>query len=85
MHWFPKYGYVAHPIRRIAVMVLDYKDLCLGQPHLTGPQALRQRLLQMSGYHTVTVKHTDLNADDTLVAQVQFLEQLIKTTVLSKL
>lgn len=66
-------------------MVLDYKDLCLGQLHSTGPQALREKLLQLSGYRVVKVKHSEFDPKDKPVKKVQYLEQLIKTTALSNL
>lgn len=66
-------------------MVLDYKDLCLGKAHSTGTQALREKLLQLSGYRVVKVTLAEYDPKATPVKKVQFLEQLIKTTVLTNL
>ncbi|KAI9554627.1 hypothetical protein GHT06_019900 [Daphnia sinensis] len=66
---------------RVAVMVLNYKDLCKGKPFSIGAQGLRERLLTQSGYRVVTVKHTEFDPRDKLVKKVQYLEQLVKNAV----
>ncbi len=66
-------------------MVLEYRDLCVGRPHVTGAQALREKLLELSGYQLVKVNHNEFNPEEKMVTKVQILEQLIKTTALSKL
>lgn len=66
---------------RVAVIVLNYKDLCKGKSFSTGAQALRERLLTQSGYRVVTVKHTEFDPRDKLVKKVQYLEQLVKNAL----
>ncbi|XP_057376094.1 FAST kinase domain-containing protein 4-like [Daphnia carinata] len=66
---------------RVAVIVLNYKDLCKGKPFSTGAQGLRERLLTQSGYRVVTVKHTEFDPRDKLLKKVQNLEQLVKNAV----
>jgi len=57
----------------------------VGRPHVTGAQALREKLLELSGYQLVKVNHNEFNPEEKMVTKVQILEQLIKTTALSKL
>lgn len=65
--------------------MLEYRDFCVGRPHVTGAQAFREKLLELSGYQLVKVNHNEFNPEEKMVTKVQILEQLIKTTALSKL
>ena len=69
---------------RIAVIVLNYKDLCKGKPFSTGAQGFRERLLIQSGYRVVKVKHTEFDPREKLVKKVQYLEHLIKNVMSPK-
>ena len=67
---------------RIALVVLDYKDLCLGKPNnAIGYQVLRERLLKLAGYNVLAVRHTEFNVKDQLVKQVLLVEQLLKKSL----
>lgn len=67
-----------YTLDRIAVLVLDYKDLCIGSSQPIGLQVLRERLLTQMGYTVVKVLHSEFSVKEKLLKQVQFLEQLIK-------
>lgn len=64
---------------KVAVVCLDYHDLCRGtHNHPNGITSLCLRLLEASGYHVITVPHTEFSRRDKLVTRVQFLENKIK-------
>lgn len=60
------------------MLVLDYRDCCLGSTHPTGAQVLRKRLLTASGYKVVQVPYTDFNPKADLLGKVRLLERLIR-------
>lgn len=64
---------------KIAVLCLDYHDLCRGtHNNPNGLSSLYIRLLEASGYHVLTIPHTEFNRRDKLVTRVQYLESKIK-------
>ena len=66
---------------RVAMMVMDYKDHCLGSPHPIGSQAFRERLLTLSAYKVIKVSFLEFNPNEKMVKKVQILQQLIKSSL----
>ncbi|KAI5728368.1 hypothetical protein M8J77_015342 [Diaphorina citri] len=70
---------------KVAILTLDYHDLCRGtHNHANGISALSRRLLELEGYHVLTVPHTEFNRRDKLVTRVQYLENKIKQLAFKK-
>lgn len=67
------------------MIVLNYKDVCKGKPCSTGGQGLRERLLIQSGYRVISVKHTEFDPKEKLVKKVQYLEQLVKDVLTTRM
>ena len=65
-------------ISRVAVVVLGYKDLCLGSVHPIGLCSLYRRLLESKGYKVVTVPSIDFPVQSTLQSKLKYLEQRLK-------
>lgn len=64
---------------KIAVLTMDYHDLCRGtHNHPNGINALGVRLLEKVGYHVIVVPYTEFNRKDKLVTRVKYLEDKIK-------
>ncbi|KAL1509485.1 hypothetical protein ABEB36_004210 [Hypothenemus hampei] len=66
---------------KIALLALDYHDICKGKMELTGLSLLIQRLLSAMGYHTVLIPHTEFKSTDKIVNKVQYLENRLKEVV----
>lgn len=70
---------------RIAIMVLDYHDMCQGSPtELTGITSMALQLLERSGYKTVTVPYNEFSTSEKLLKRVQYLERKLKDVVVVK-
>jgi hypothetical protein len=66
---------------RMALLILNYKDTCLGTSYPVGLQAFREHLLSLSGYTVVRVSHSDFYIKEKLLKRVQILETLMKTAI----
>ncbi|CAG9769332.1 unnamed protein product [Ceutorhynchus assimilis] len=66
---------------KVAILALDYHDMCKGRMEVTGIQALCQKLLTAMGYRIVEIPYTDFKATDKIVNKVQYLENKLKQTV----
>ncbi|KAL1453174.1 hypothetical protein WDU94_007341 [Cyamophila willieti] len=64
---------------KVAILTLDYHDLCRGTHNYpNGIASLSQRLLEATGYHVITVPHTEFHRNDKLVSRVKYLESKMK-------
>uniref|UniRef100_A0A8D9F653 Protein TBRG4 n=1 Tax=Cacopsylla melanoneura TaxID=428564 RepID=A0A8D9F653_9HEMI len=62
-------------VHKVAILTLDYHDLCRGTHNYpNGIAALSVRLLEATGYHVITVPHTEFHRNDKLVSRVKYLE-----------
>uniref|UniRef100_A0A8D8R8L0 Protein TBRG4 n=1 Tax=Cacopsylla melanoneura TaxID=428564 RepID=A0A8D8R8L0_9HEMI len=72
-------------VHKVAILTLDYHDLCRGTHNYpNGIAALSVRLLEATGYHVITVPHTEFHRNDKLVSRVKYLEAKIKQLKLTK-
>lgn len=72
-------------VRRIALLVHDYHDMCQG-PHvaLNGIQALNMRLLEQEGYTVLSIPYNEFSTSDKLLKRVEYLQKKFKSIVTSK-
>ncbi|XP_037950789.1 FAST kinase domain-containing protein 4 [Teleopsis dalmanni] len=68
--------------KRVALMVIDYHDLCHGAHRsFNGILFLNFNLLEKSGYKVIPIPHNEFNTSDKLLKRVQYLETKFKTLV----
>ncbi|GBP21601.1 FAST kinase domain-containing protein 4 [Eumeta japonica] len=65
-------------VYRIAIMGLDYHDLCRKQLQPLGVNQLYTRLLELKGYKVLQIPYTEYNPRDKLISRVQYIEKKIK-------
>ncbi|XP_060524160.1 uncharacterized protein LOC132700689 [Cylas formicarius] len=63
---------------RIAIMVYDYHDMCVGRIEPTGISALAESILKANGYKVLAVPYTEFKPRDKIVYRVQYLEGKLK-------
>ncbi|CAG9120764.1 unnamed protein product [Plutella xylostella] len=69
---------------RIAVLCLDYHDMCRKTAAPLGVNQLYTKLLQMKGYKVLQIPYTEYNPKDKLVTRVQYIEKRLKDLVSDK-
>ncbi|GJQ84445.1 hypothetical protein Trydic_g15661 [Trypoxylus dichotomus] len=67
--------------KKIAVIALDYHDMCKGSTEPTGANNLAIKLLSTLGYRVLTVPYTEYRLKDKLVDRVKYLEMKLKHIV----
>jgi hypothetical protein len=63
---------------RVAIKLLDYTDLTLGNVRPTGFNALGMRSLRSAGYTVVSVSHQEFGASVPAVKRVQFIQTRLR-------
>ncbi|KRT82285.1 hypothetical protein AMK59_4360 [Oryctes borbonicus] len=67
--------------KRIAVIALDYHDMCKGSTEPIGVNTLAIKLLTALGYQVLTIPYTEYRPKDKLVDRVKYLESKLKHLV----
>ncbi|KAF5277416.1 hypothetical protein FQA39_LY06229 [Lamprigera yunnana] len=67
---------------KIAVVALDFHDMCKGCVEPNGLNSLHFRLLEASGYKILSVPYTEFNPKDKLVNRVKYIESSLRKLVL---
>ncbi|EGI57960.1 PREDICTED: protein TBRG4 [Acromyrmex echinatior] len=62
-------------VRRIAIMMYDYHDYCIGQNDLVGSQYLYTQLLKARGYEIITLSYENFSAQDNVKKRINYLKQ----------
>ncbi|KAL6260606.1 hypothetical protein P5V15_008126 [Pogonomyrmex californicus] len=62
-------------VRRIAIMVHDYYDYCIGQNDFIGPVYLYTQLLKARGYSLISISHENFSIQDNLKKRIAYLKQ----------
>ncbi|KYN20953.1 Protein TBRG4 [Trachymyrmex cornetzi] len=62
-------------VQRIAIMVHDYHDYCIGQNDLVGSQYLYTQLLKARGYEIITISYENFSVQDNVKKRVNYLKQ----------
>ncbi|KAK4883062.1 hypothetical protein RN001_006381 [Aquatica leii] len=68
---------------KVAVIVLDFHDMCRGRVEPNGHNSLYFRLLEAEGYRILPVPYTEFNPQDKLVNRVKYIETNLKRLVLN--
>lgn len=67
---------------RVAMMVLDYHDMCKGLTNdPNGFSALAVKLLRTTGYSVLIIPHTEFKTSDKVLTRVQYLDSKLKNIV----
>lgn len=67
---------------RIALMVLDYHDMCRGQTDdPNGFNATAFRILEKIGYNVLPIPYTEFSTRDKVLKRVQYLDTKLKNIV----
>lgn len=69
--------------KRIALVVLDFKDLTLHTQVPTGSNVLRLRLLKKLGYGTLEVPYTEYDERKPVLQRVKYLQEKLRLSVAS--
>ncbi|CAG0895724.1 unnamed protein product [Cyprideis torosa] len=64
--------------KRVAVVVQDFKELCLHSIHPHGATVLNVRLLRAMGYTVLAVPHLEFGIKDKPIVKVQYLSRKLK-------
>lgn len=67
---------------KVAVVALDFHDMCRGRVEPNGHNVLCFRLLEAKGYRILPLVYTDFNPKDKLVNRVKYFEASLKRLVL---
>uniref|UniRef100_A0A2R5LG26 RAP domain-containing protein n=1 Tax=Ornithodoros turicata TaxID=34597 RepID=A0A2R5LG26_9ACAR len=67
--------------KRVAVVVLDFKDVTLYSSVPTGCNALRLRLLKTMGYAVLEVHHTEYDDKEPVLKKVKYLQRKLQMCV----
>ncbi|EEC16884.1 cell cycle progression, putative [Ixodes scapularis] len=70
--------------KRIALVVLDFKDLTLHTQVPTGSNALRLRLLRKLGYGVLEVPYTEYDEKKPVLQRVKYLQEKLRLAVASE-
>ncbi|CAN7979799.1 unnamed protein product [Ixodes pacificus] len=70
--------------KRIALVVLDFKDLTLHTQVPTGSNALRLRLLKKLGYGVLEVPYTEYDEKKPVLQRVKYLQEKLRLAVASE-
>lgn len=62
-------------VRRIAVMVYDYHDYCIGQNDLVGSAYLYSQLLKARGYDLISISYENFSIQDNIKKRVDYFKQ----------
>ncbi|KAG5317729.1 FAKD4 protein, partial [Pseudoatta argentina] len=62
-------------VRRIAIMMHDYHDYCIGQNDLIGSQYLYTQLLKARGYEIITLSYENFSVQDNVKKRINYLKQ----------
>lgn len=66
-------------VQRIAIMVLDYHDYCIGQNDLVGSIYLYTQLLKARGYEIITVSYENFSVQDNIKKRIEYLKQCMNS------
>lgn len=62
-------------VQRIAIMVNDYHDYCIGQNDLIGSAYLYTQLLKARGYDVITISYQNFSTQDNIKKRANYLKQ----------
>ncbi|KYN34195.1 Protein TBRG4 [Trachymyrmex septentrionalis] len=62
-------------VQRIAIMLHDYHDYCIGQNDLVGSQYLYTQLLKARGYEIITISYKYFSVKDNIKKRANYLKQ----------
>lgn len=69
-------------LNRIAFVVLDFHDLCMGSVNEpNGISSLTIRLLKQQGYKVLPIPHVEFNTSEKIIKRVQYLDAKLKNAV----
>ncbi|XP_011873020.1 PREDICTED: protein TBRG4 [Vollenhovia emeryi] len=66
-------------VQRIAIMVHDYHDFCLGQNDLVGSTYLYTQLLKARGYDLVSISYENFSVQDNVKKRANYLRQCMNS------
>lgn len=66
-------------LKRVAILALQYQDMCKGTNEPVGLTILGMKLLESRGYRVLTIPYTEYRPRDKLVDRVKYLETKLKT------
>lgn len=66
---------------RLALMVWDYHDMCIGDVEPTGINQFINKILTAQGYKVIPIPYTDFKVRDKIVFRVQYLQSKLKSSV----
>jgi len=64
---------------RIAIMVHDYHDYCIGQNDLVGSAYLYTQLLRARGYELITISYENFSIQDNVIKRAEYLKQCMNS------
>ncbi|XP_024890910.1 FAST kinase domain-containing protein 4 [Temnothorax curvispinosus] len=66
-------------VRRIGIMVHDYRDYCIGQNDLVGSTYLYTQLLKARGYNLIQLSYENFSVQDNIKKRINYLKQCMNS------